>query len=60
MNRNMDKQELVHYLSDMKNSQDVLVTAVSAQQIDLQKMMSMMQNVRSPCRTRVLFLTISL
>ena len=47
VNREMDKQELIAYMTDIKNGQDKLNTAMQAQSQDLQYMMLMMQNVRS-------------
>lgn len=60
MNRSMDQQELLFYLSDIKNGQEVLSTALSAQQTDINQMMYMMQNVRIPCKFPVMYLTASL
>ena len=47
INREMDKQEVIAYMTDIKNGQDKLNTAMQAQNQDLQYMMLMMQNVRS-------------
>ena len=47
VNREMDKQELIAYMTDIKNGQDKLNTAMQAEGQDLQFMMLMMQNVRS-------------
>ena len=47
INKEMDKQELIFYFTDLKNGQDLLSTAMQAQSQDLQYMMLMMQNVRS-------------
>ena len=47
INREMDKQELIAYMTDIKNGQDKLSTAMQAQSQNLQFMMLMMQNVRS-------------
>ena len=54
INREMDKQEVIAYMTDIKNGQDKLNTAMQAQNQDLQFMMLMMQNVRSiPVSRRV-------
>ena len=47
INKETDKQELILYMTDLKNGQDKLNTAMQAQGQDLQFMMLMMQNVRS-------------
>ena len=47
INKETDKQELILYMTDLKNGQDKLNTAMQAQGQDLQYMMLMMQNVRS-------------
>ena len=47
INKEMDKQDLIAYMTDIKNGQDKLRAAMQAQSQDLQFMMLMMQNVRS-------------
>ena len=63
ISREMDKQELIAYMTDIKNGQDKLNTAMQAEDQDLQFMMLMMQNVRSipaPRRINHVYHTFSL
>lgn len=49
-NNERDQAEIIHYLSDIKNTQSIIAMTQHQQSTDIKAIMALMQQVRKPCR----------